>query len=114
MNERSSEGDLLKRTMTNGEPPGDVLSFKALSNRGRKHLLLASRPADAYLTIGLEVRWGLHGKGEPARLCPLRDLETCVQLIARQLVAEEVSWHALCLWLVGLAAPNVSICASNG
>lgn len=56
----------------------------ALSNRGKKLLLLASRSDDAYLTIGLEVRWCLHGKGEPARLSLLCDLETCVQLAARE------------------------------
>jgi hypothetical protein len=50
----------------------------------RKLLLLASRSDDAYLTIALDVRWCLHGKGEPARLSPLCDLETCVQLVARE------------------------------
>jgi hypothetical protein len=29
-------------------------------------------------------------------------------------VAEELRWHALCLWLAGLAAANVSMGASNG
>lgn len=60
----------------------DSIVSRLYQTEERKLLLLASRPDDAYLTIGLEVRWCLHGKEKPAPLSPLCDLETCVQLAA--------------------------------